>query len=968
LAHQLQRFAAIAGRDNLPENVTHIMPRGASPAPAAESGRTAFTFGDFRLLATERQLLLSGRPVSLGSRALDLLFDLVENAGELVGKEALIARAWPDTHVEEATLRVHIAALRRALGDGRDGARYIQNEPGRGYRFVAPVLHDIAERRAAPPTPAEERRPVSPPPMSLSRIIGRAATVAALAAQMESRRFLSLVGPGGIGKTTVAIAVADRLAADYRHGVCFVDLTPVSDPRLLPFAVATALGLPAGEGTCPRLLAFLKDRRMLIVLDNCEHLIEASAYAAEMMLRSTPNIHVLATSREPLRAEGEWVHRLAALGTPDDGAVLTATEALAFPALELFVERASARSGYQLADADVGGIVRLCHRLDGIPLAIELAAARIGVFGACELIAGLEDRLEFFSQGCRTAPPRQQTLRATLDWSYGLLSAAQQTVLARLSVCAGRMDIETTIAVASDRDLAPGDVIDALAELVAKSLIAVHAEAGCTLYRLLDTTRAYARGKLDASDDGHATRRRHAQHVHDWLGEAPQAPDPGAMPAGAGALGIDDMRAALRWCFGPDGDVMLGLSLAARSVFLCFQLTSLDECRSWCERALAALETMPSAAGSLAAQLHAAFGDALLNSQGASPEAAAAFARAVAIADRLHTHALSQRLAWSQGVERILAGDFEGALVLARSFEARCREIGEERDIQQHRLLAAAYHFHGDQRSAMRHAEAVVATPPDTLAAACQGTFQFCEPYSVLARIYWVAGRPGAATEAAQRGLDRATATARGLPLCYALATAAIIALWNGRPDFARKHSNVLQQNAEQHSLIFWQTVSRCLQLAADVRESKTGPEDVRALLNDPRWDYRGCAFLYTLSDEIAVIDRAALPAPDAEPTCWRTAELMRLRAIALTRQRGADAAAEAEALLARAIDLARAQGALAWELRAATALARLWSRHGRTQQARDLLLPARARFVDGFATADLGDAESLLRTLPEAV
>src|SRR3990167_6943295 len=468
-------------------------------------------FGSFCYYVQRRLLLDAGRPLRVGSKALDILHLLVTNAGTVVSKAAIIAHVWPSTVVEEINLRVHIAALRRTLGDGREGQRYIVNIPQRGYSFVADVQSREAEvadlpRRAAGPGPTL--------PARLSRIEGRDPIVALLVRQLPARRLMTLVAAGGMGKTAVAVRAAEVLAGCYEDGVVFIDLAALADPALVAARVAGALGLsvPARDlVTC--IGDYLRPRRMLLLLDNCEHLIDVCATLVEHLLKAAPRLSILATSREPLLAEGECVQRLMPLTLPAESAHLSASDALAYSALQLFVSRvAYHQESFRLRDRDVPLVVGICRRLDGSPLATELAAARVDAFGLEGLRAQLEGAFLLSMQGQRTALARQQSLRASLDWSYALLTPIEQFVLQRFALFKVAVTLDQAIGAIACKAVGSAGIFDAVIQLVAKSLLLAEMGDEVVHYRLLNCTRAYALEKLQESDEFRLVRERYARH------------------------------------------------------------------------------------------------------------------------------------------------------------------------------------------------------------------------------------------------------------------------------------------------------------------------------------------------------------------------------------------------------------------------------------------------------------------------
>jgi len=529
------------------------------PRQIAESAQQVMSayqaFGPFRFFPG-RQLLLEGEaPVRLGSRALEILAALVERPGELVSRDELMARVWPNTVVEESNLKVNVAALRRALGEGQSTRRYIATVSGRGYRFVTPVERTDPGIPSIPQNPATKRLhnlPVSP-----TRTIGRADTIHSLLGLLQRHRLVTIVGPGGIGKTTVALAAAETRIAAYEHGVWLADLAPLSDSQFLPSAVASALGLTIhSENVLAALTACLRDKQMLIVLDSCEHVIDAAASLVEQILVGASGVRILGTSREPLRAKAERVHRLSPLASPPSAPGLTATEALAFPAVQLFVERAAeSLENFEVNDADAPVIAEICRKLEGIALAIELAATRIDVFGVRELSVLLNDRFRLLRQGRRTALSRHRTLAAALDWSYEFLPEAERTILRRLSVFAGSFTLHSVNAVIAGSGILGPEVVESLANLVAKSLVSADVGGAVAQYRLLDTTRAYALEKLTENSEHGTLAHRHAEYFQDVFerAEAEWETRPAAEWLADYGPQIDNLRAALDWAFSPHG-------------------------------------------------------------------------------------------------------------------------------------------------------------------------------------------------------------------------------------------------------------------------------------------------------------------------------------------------------------------------------------------------------------------------------
>jgi predicted ATPase/DNA-binding winged helix-turn-helix (wHTH) protein len=459
------------------------------------------SFGPFTLYPGERKLEKYGEASPLGSRAFDILMALIEAAGNVIDKRDLMARVWLNTVVDESNLRVNIAALRKILGEGKEGARYISNTSGRGYSFVAQVTRAriVPGRDPLSSGTAQRRCAADSIPTLLTRRLGRDNAVNGITTSLKTRRFVSIVGPGGMGKSTVAIAVSNTLIPYFSKSIHFIDLGSLINAELMLPLLASKLGV-FSQGNDPyiSILACLQGTRSLLVLDNCEHLIATVAVIVQKLLRHIPGLYILATSREPLSVEGEWVYRLAPLDSPAEGEDLTLAQAKTYSAVQLFIDgvRSSGCVG-QLTDDDAPAISEIGRQLGGNPLAIKIAADRVSAFGVKAVAQLLNHRSRLQWRGRRTATTRHQTLSAMLDWSYTLLAPHEQQLFRQLSVFDDSFALDAALTVAPDNTLHQLQCIVIIDNLVAKSLLeALPDSNGVMRYRLCDINRAYAFEKL----------------------------------------------------------------------------------------------------------------------------------------------------------------------------------------------------------------------------------------------------------------------------------------------------------------------------------------------------------------------------------------------------------------------------------------------------------------------------------------
>jgi predicted ATPase/DNA-binding winged helix-turn-helix (wHTH) protein len=941
------------------------------------------SFGPYHLLPAERLLLRDGETIDVGSRALDVLIALVESAGEVVEQRELMARAWPNVVVGDGSLRVTISSLRKALGDGDDGVRYIANVSGRGYCFVAHVERSATQPSASTSLPFHSDAHPIPKhklPVRLARMVGRDDAVEALSMLIASRRFVSVVGPGGIGKTTVAISVAHALLDDFGEAVYFVDLGAVSDPPLVPSAVAAVLGvLVRAQDPLPSIMAFLAGRRILLVLDNCEHVIDVAASLTERLYNDVAEVHILTTSREALRAEGEHIHLLTPLDYPVAREDLTAAEALTTPAVQLFMERAFA-SGYvpQLMDVDAPIVAAICSRLDGIALAIELAAGRVGVNGLRGTADLLSNRFKLVWQGRRSAPPRHQTLHAMLDWSFNLLSPRDQRVLSRLSIFVGVFPLEAAQAAAANDQVDAIGVAEAIASLIDKSLIWVAQINGAAYHRLLDATLAFAAEKLAQTDEANAVARRHALYYANACSSDPhQRITVSGEDAAASGLHMGNVRAALEWSFSSAGDPLIGVRLAVASAPLFFSLSLLVECARWCEQGLSALsESDEGSSTHLALQVFLAASS--MFTRGNSDDVRSAIENALSLADTLcdQPHQMHLLIGLSIFLSRI--GDFRGALTVAQRGIAITQAIGSPGIIATgESVLGVTFHLVGDQVGARRHCELALMKAEAAAAEPVFGYDHEIRSLIVLARCYWLVGLPDRAARTARRALDVAIKRDHPVNLCMTLIYTATVFLWRGDLDEAEQLIGRLVAHAARHSLGPYRTVG--LALTGELSVARGNPAEGvahlrRALgvLQAEKYHALTPALHVALAeglmkageiDEAAEFIDAGLALSETFGETLNVPELQRVRGEIWLRKTPADPVA-AERAFELSIHQAKAQSALSLELRSAIGLSRLWCSQGKSSDAADLLETIYRQFGEGHQTTDLMAARQLLAEL----
>jgi len=953
----------------------------ANPSPVTSK---EVAFGSFRLSVAERRLQHDGKPVQIGSRALDILMVLVKSVGEVVEKRELLAKVWPGIVVEESSLRAHVAGLRKVLGDGIGDARYIANIPGRGYCFVAPVVcaltvpqHKSQDISPDASMPLGNVISIAPLPPTLTRMIGRDATVQMLATRLERQRFMSLVGPGGIGKTTTAISLAHHVTHRTNQRAVFVDLGSIEDKNLVLATIASRLGLRLDRGDFSlSIVAALIESPALLILDNCEHVIDVIAAICERIFVEATSTAIVVTSREALRVEGEIVFRLPPLELPPEDIKFSAADTASYSAVQMFLERAEAAGLETALDAEMPMIARLCRQLDGLPLAIELAAARACSFGIPALTKLLDQQFGLYWQGRRTAHPRHQTMHSVLDWSYRLLSDYECDVLQQLSIFKGIFSFADALAVSLNSNGQEGDMIDALDALVAKSLLSPHRDHQQIHYRLLDSTRAYAAHRLAQSGRLSVTCRRHAMWVCEGL-ERQISPNLIAFHGkrhNTCAAQLSDIRAALEWAMSDTGDADIAARLAAVSCHAFLSMSLLEECGKWAQKGLAFARQCGGDAR-LEMTLQASLAVSMMFTSASSKDIKQTIYVALALADAADdVHHQLWLLAGLHLLE-VRLGDVDAVFAVAQ----RAQTVGAMSGDEMAKTLSAwmlgmSHHLAGRQDKALLYCNPRSSFAETDFALLIFGFNQRIRALIVRTRALWLAGKTDQAVQLAQAAIDEGLQSASPISHCLALIYATTLFFWIGDLETASRMIDLLLERSDGHQLSHYRKVAACLQGELWVRQGRIElgiarlAEHLIHLRNEQHevlvWGFNlalveGYALSGRLDEASRLLDSLLASAGGER---FDLPELLRVKS-ELIFQRNPAAVELSRALLWQAIEIAIEQHSPAWVLRCATSLAQLSIAIGQEIDCRvkKLLLQTMDSVQDKRHTADIRRANAIL-------
>jgi len=827
-----------------------------------------------------------------------------------------------------------------------------------------------------------------PPPNPI--LIGRSATMRQAREMLRRHRAVTLTGPGGIGKTTLAVKIANRLLGEFEDGVWIVELAPLSDPALVPSAVAQVLQLgPGGRDVGAEVVArAVNQQHLLLVLDSCEHVIDAAASLVDVLLRHCPRIAVLATSRELLKIEGEHAYRVPPLDFPTDDQA-EAAHILGHSAVKLFIARATALDAdFSVQAGDLPVIAAICRHLQGHPLAIGFAAAHAVTLGVAQVALGLRDRLALLSSARETEEPRHRTARAALDWSYNLLPEPERLLLRHLAVFPAGFTIDAATAVLRDIAGDTSAILDSIANLFTKSLLVLDQTAPSARWRMLETIRVYALEKLAWHGEAEQAARCQAVYFRDVFVRSERGSGWRLTrdDVSAGSREIDNVRAALDWCFSPTGDTHIGADLTSAYGAIWMSLSLMAECGTRCEQALLDVGPRGQANARRRLRLRALLGSVLVATMGPTEQTKAVLAEVIDVAERLEDLDIQAVALFRLAPMLNIRGEYTEAWAAAERLtqiaqQTRDQDIRAAADRVMGLMLLGA----GKVREAHACFERVLQTP-----AALDSEVRFYWYYSdfrgitraMLARALCLRGFVDQAFGEAEASVEELRGTSSQLtPVCRIIDFGlSRVTLMTGNLAAAERAIACLIAAATRSNAPYWLRAGHFLQakLMIERREFAAGAVVLRDALDagkEAGSPASHAEVLGALAEALAGLGQwaaALVAANEAIATAdrtesgqrWYVPELLRIKGDVLLRQRP-DCPAFAKDCYDQAADLARAQGALFWELRIALSVARLNVSQGRSDEARNVLEPVYDRFTEGFATADLQTARAMLDDLP---
>jgi len=918
-------------------------------------------FGNYRIFPELKLLLKNGNKVDLTARAFDVLWVLVKARGEVVTKDELIEQVWAGSIVEENNLQTHISAIRRALKQDRS---LISTDFGRGYRLTLPAP---ARTNLLP----EKKIELPNLPSPLTTLLGRDSELRDLQLLITANRLTTITGPGGIGKTRLAVEVGRRLSASFAGRVHLVEMGMIGERDNIWPAIARALGVEASDvGLTAESRIALQSQRLLLIIDNCEHLTEAIAEAVETLLRVGEGLHTCITSQEPFGTPGEQIYRIRPLTVPPADAS-TMDVVLTHAAAQLFVERSlSYTRDSQFDDATACEIATICRQLDGVPLALELAAARVPTLGVRGVRDGLSDRFRLLTAGQRSALPRHRTLRATVDWSYRLLDETERTLFRRLAVFPAGFTVEAAHCVSGPDIEDQWRIVDLLGNLVGKSLLHLDVSASAPRYRFLETIRLYALDELANSGETDLTARRHAsyfqrlgeQAVADWKRQS--TGDWRQVHRGY----IDDVRAALKWAFSENGDEEMGVRTLQNSIPFWVEFSLLDECRRWVSLAL----DKDGVGTHDEMVLRAALGTSLTWARGPVAETRAAWARALDLARELRDTEIEVRACYGLWLFSLRTGHYSEALHFATEMMTLATEAkDDEAFATAQRIAGVSRHSLGDHAEGRALIERALIWFEQNRP---QSVFRFgldqhAAGLAFLARILWLQGYTTDAVKTADLAVERALALDHVSTLCCALAEGlCMVSALDQDLDALETAAQTLTRTASNHGLQFWKAYGDLFELWA-MMQHREKPASGRVTSVIRRLDEMQFNLCYT--PFVAGILRSSpspvasfRPSVDCQDGHWAMPEFLRIEADFDLEHNAGRLESTVEPRLESALALARERGARSWELKVAADLARLLISDNRCDQAQILLRSTIASFPSGNESNGLRTANSILNEL----